>query len=69
MATVYLAEHVAVGRQLAIKILHPDQAVQPDVVRRFLQEARAASLIRHAHVVDIIDVGFTARARPTWPWS
>ena len=60
MATVYLAEHVAVGRRLAIKILHPAQACQPDVVRRFLQEARAASLVRNAHVVDIIDVGFTA---------
>ena len=60
MATVYLAEHVAVGRQLAIKILHPEQAVQPDVVRRFLQEARAASLVRNPHVVDIIDVGFTS---------
>jgi len=60
MATVYLAEHVAVGRRLAIKILHPDQACQPDVVRRFLQEARAASLVRNAHVVDIIDVGFTS---------
>ena len=59
MATVYLAEHIAVGRRLAIKILHPDQACQPDVVRRFLQEARAASLVRNAHVVDIIDVGFT----------
>ena len=60
MATVYLAEHVAVGRRLAIKILHPDQACQPDVVRRFLQEARAASLVRNGHVVDIIDVGFTS---------
>ncbi len=60
MATVYLAEHIAVGRKLALKILHPDQACQPDVVRRFLQEARAASLVRNAHVVDIIDVGFTA---------
>ncbi|MBL9099700.1 MAG: serine/threonine protein kinase [Myxococcales bacterium] len=59
MASVYLAEHVAVGRQLALKILHPDQALQPDVVRRFLAEARAASLIRHANIVDIIDVGFT----------
>ena len=59
MATVYLAEHITVGRQLAIKILHPEQAVQPDVVRRFLQEARAASLVRNPHVVDIIDVGFT----------
>jgi eukaryotic-like serine/threonine-protein kinase len=59
MASVYLAEHVAVGRKLALKILHPEQAVQPDVVRRFLQEARAASMVRNPHVVDIIDVGFT----------
>jgi hypothetical protein len=59
MAGVYLAEHISVGRQLAIKILHPDQAVQPDVVRRFQAEARAASLIHHANIVDIIDVGFT----------
>jgi len=63
MASVYLAEHVAVGRQLAIKILHPDQALQPDVVRRFQAEARAASLIHHANIVDIIDVGFTARGQ------
>ena len=63
MASVYLAEHVAVGRQLAIKILHPDQALQPDVVRRFQAEARAASLIRHANIVDIIDVGFTERGQ------
>ena len=59
MASVYLAEHISVGRQLAIKILHPDQAIQPDVVRRFQAEARAASLIHHANIVDIIDVGFT----------
>ena len=32
MASVYLAEHVAVGRQLAVKILHRDQALQPDVL-------------------------------------
>lgn len=59
MATVYLAEHVAVGRTLALKILHPAQSRQPDILRRFVQEARAASLVRSAHVVDIIDVGVT----------
>lgn len=59
MATVYLAEHVAVGRTLALKILHPGQSSQPDLLRRFVQEARAASLVRSPHVVDIIDVGVT----------
>jgi hypothetical protein len=59
MATVYLAEHTSIGRKLAVKILNPEYAVQPDVVKRFLQEARAASLIRHPHIVDITDFGFT----------
>ena len=59
MATVYLAEHTAIGRKLAVKILNVEYAVQPDVVKRFLQEARAASLIRHPHIVDITDFGFT----------
>ena len=59
MASVYLAEHVAVGRRLALKILHADQSQQPDLLRRFLQEARAASLVQSPHVIDIIDVGVT----------
>jgi serine/threonine-protein kinase len=59
MASVYLAEHVAVGRTLALKILRGDQSRQPDLLRRFLQEARAASLVRSPHVIDIIDVGVT----------
>ncbi len=59
MASVYLAEHVAVGRTLALKILHADPSREPDLLRRFLQEARAASLVRSPHVIDIIDVGVT----------
>ena len=37
MATIYLAEHITVGRQLAIKILHPDVASVPDLRARFEQ--------------------------------
>jgi serine/threonine protein kinase len=67
MGAVYLAEHVVIGKQIAVKVLGPDYSRNPGDVQRFLQEARAASLIRHDHVVDIADFGYCpAAARPTW---
>ncbi len=60
MSTVYLAEHIAIGRKFAIKILVPEFRDNPDVVNRFVQEARAVSRIRHEHIVDITDIGKTS---------
>lgn len=57
MGEVYLAEHIAIGRQVAIKILLANLQEKPDLARRFLQEARTASKLRHPNVVDIIDFG------------
>jgi serine/threonine protein kinase len=57
MGEVYLAEHVAIGRQVAIKILLGNLQEKPDLAKRFLQEARTASKLRHPNVVDIIDFG------------
>ena len=61
MSTVYLAEHIAIGRKLAIKILVPEYRNNREVLDRFLQEARAVSLIRHEHIVDITDIGRTGQ--------
>ncbi|MGB1017246.1 MAG: serine/threonine-protein kinase, partial [Nannocystaceae bacterium] len=60
MSTVYLAEHIAIGRKLAIKILVPEYRNNREVLDRFFQEARAVSLIRHEHIVDITDIGRTS---------
>ncbi len=60
MGTVYLAEHVLINKRVAIKVLSPSHARQPDEVERFLREARAASRIRQQNVVDITDFGYTA---------
>ena len=57
MGEVFLAEHVAIGRQVAIKILLANLHEKPDLAKRFLQEARTASKLRHPNVVDIIDFG------------
>ena len=57
MGTVWYAEHVAIGRRAAIKVLHPHFAAQEEVVARFIDEARAASAINHPNIVDVHDFG------------
>jgi serine/threonine-protein kinase len=55
MGRVYLAEHVKLGRKVALKLLKPEYAAKRDSVRRFFQEARAVNTIRHRNIVDITD--------------
>jgi tRNA A-37 threonylcarbamoyl transferase component Bud32 len=57
MGGVYLATHLTIGKAVAIKVLAPEQMRRPRTVGRFLQEAKAASKIRHENVVDINDYG------------
>jgi serine/threonine-protein kinase len=57
MGTVYRAEHVVLGSPAAVKILLPQFTRDPVVVDRFFQEARAASAIRHAGIVEVFDFG------------
>ncbi len=57
MGTVYRGEHIYIGKQAAIKILHPHFAGKDEAVKRFLREAWAASTINHPNIVDIVDFG------------
>jgi len=56
MATVYLAEDLRHGRDVAIKVLHPDlsSALGPD---RFLREIRLAARLNHPHILPLFDSG------------
>jgi serine/threonine-protein kinase len=56
MGTVYLGEHPAIGSRVAIKFLHDAMSADPEVVRRFYDEARAANLIGHENIVAIYDL-------------
>jgi eukaryotic-like serine/threonine-protein kinase len=60
MGRVYEAEHIDIGRRVALKILHPAYTQTPDLVERLRREARAASKISHPNVVDVTDSGTTA---------
>ena len=56
-ATVYVATQLSMGRQVALKALHPDLITDDEQLQRFFREARAASRIASPHVVRIHDFG------------
>jgi serine/threonine-protein kinase len=59
MATVWKAEHKALRKAVAIKILHPELTSDPQFVARFEQEARLAAQLDHANCVATTDFGKT----------
>ncbi len=52
---VYRAYQPLVGREVAIKIILPEHADQPDFVRRFESEARLVARLEHPHIVPMFD--------------
>ena len=61
---VYEAENPFLQRRAAIKIMHTGMDQDPELVRRFLNEARAASAIRHPNIIDVFDAGVTGDGEP-----
>lgn len=57
MASVYLAEQLSMARPVALKILSPALARDPEFVERFLREARASARLNHPNIVSAIDFG------------
>jgi serine/threonine protein kinase/Tfp pilus assembly protein PilF len=57
MATVYLAVQESLGREVALKLLAPRLAEDPQASERFTREARTAARLMHRHIVGIYDVG------------
>jgi eukaryotic-like serine/threonine-protein kinase len=59
-AYVWVAEHLALGSQVAVKLIDPELAKQEDARERFAREATAAAKLRSAHVVQMLDHGIEA---------
>lgn len=58
MGTVYVGEHILLGRRAAIKVLQPVLSTQPEIVERFFREAKATSAISDPGVVQVFDFGY-----------
>jgi serine/threonine-protein kinase len=57
MGEVYLAEDLNLGRRVALKLLPAKFTQDPERVRRFEQEARAASTLSHPNILTIYEIG------------
>jgi uncharacterized RDD family membrane protein YckC len=57
MGTVYYGNDTSLERPVAIKVLAPELAFDPDVVARFEREARAQARLRHPNVAQIYFIG------------
>jgi len=57
MGRVYRAEQTALGRTVAVKIIHPHLVGEENAAARFITESRAASRLNHPNSVGIIDFG------------
>ncbi|HEY7374374.1 MAG TPA: serine/threonine-protein kinase [Polyangia bacterium] len=57
MGAVWLAHHLTLQSPVAIKLIEPQIAANPEALARFMREARAAAALRSPHVVQILDHG------------
>jgi len=62
--TVYEASHRILGRRAAVKVLRRQLAASPQMVARFVQEARAVNMIKHPCIVDIFEFDDLPDGRP-----
>ncbi len=57
MGVVYLAEHVALGRRVALKVVAPELVRDEAFRDRFLREARLAASLEHPNIIPVYDAG------------
>ncbi|HEX6244549.1 MAG TPA: serine/threonine-protein kinase, partial [Polyangiales bacterium] len=63
-AVVYDAEHLALRRPLALKVLHRAHGMPHMLLDRFAREVRISALVRHPNVLEVYDAGTLADGSP-----
>lgn len=64
MGTVWVADHLSLGSQVAVKLMAPEIARCPGFIERFRREAVAAAQIKSPHVAQVFDHGITDAGVP-----
>ncbi len=64
MGSVYVARHVLIGKQLAVKILEATYLEDETTKLRLFREAEAAAAVGHPNIIDVVDVGMTELGDP-----
>jgi eukaryotic-like serine/threonine-protein kinase len=64
MGEVYRARDSRLGREVAIKVLPASFSADPDRLRRFEQEARAAGILNHPNITAVYDIGSDEAGEP-----
>jgi hypothetical protein len=64
MGAVYEAQHVHLDTRAAIKVLLPELSANPEAIKRFVNEARAASALKHPRIVTVHECA----QRPNGQW-
>ena len=57
MGVVYKVEHLHLGKTAAMKVLSPETAAKPEMIRRFRLEAQSVSKLNHPNIVQTFDFG------------
>jgi serine/threonine protein kinase len=60
MGQVFLAEHVDLGRRVALKVLSSPSSADDPSIKRFYGEGRAVNQVAHPHIVQVTDLGYDA---------
>jgi serine/threonine protein kinase len=68
MGNVYLATHLGTTRIVAVKMIAPKWAAEPQFLARFQREAQACGRLRHPNIVNITDFGIAKTARGDQPY-
>ncbi len=57
IATVYLAVQESLDRQVALKVMSPLLAMEPDYAERFIREGRTVAQLSHPNIITVYDIG------------
>ncbi len=68
MGNVYLATHLGTTRVVAVKVIAPKWAAEPQFLARFQREAQACGRLRHPNIVNVTDFGIARSANGDMPY-